>query len=174
MTAMTSSAVTAPAQQAAGHAVSGGGIEAVAGEEGPGRALRHDAAVEEQGAAMGAAGAELHVVTDHEHRDAARWQGAWRMSASSCLNSASRPLVGSSSSNISGVQQQHLGTVRRAAALRRRGRRGGGPAGATGGRGPRACSSRFSRRAVSSFLAVRMPRTDPPRTVFFTNSAWGF
>ena len=99
--------------QAPGHAVGGGGIEAVAGEEGPGRCLRHDAAVKEQGAAVGIPGAELHVVADHQHASRPRASSVRRISAKACLNSASRPLVGSSSSRISGSSSSTLARAAR-------------------------------------------------------------
>ncbi len=53
-------------QQAPRHAVCGGGVKAVAGEKCPGRGLRNDAAVKEQGAAVGVPGTELNVVAHHE------------------------------------------------------------------------------------------------------------
>ena len=70
---MTSSAVTAPGQQAAGHAVSGGGIEAVAGEEGAGRALRRTTLPSKNRAQRWAQRAQNSTswLTMH-HRDAAR------------------------------------------------------------------------------------------------------
>lgn len=57
-------------QQTAGHTVGGGGVEAVAGEEGPGRPFGDDASVKEQRAAVGVPGAELDIVADHEDGDA--------------------------------------------------------------------------------------------------------
>ena len=53
-------------QQMPGHAVRGGGIEALAGEEGLGCVCGHDLAVKEQGAPVGIFGAELHIMADHD------------------------------------------------------------------------------------------------------------
>ena len=55
----------------AGHTVGGGGIETVAGKEGPGGILGYDSPVKEHGAAVGVFGAEFNVMAHHDNRHAA-------------------------------------------------------------------------------------------------------
>ena len=55
-------------QQLPCHAVGGGGVEAVAGEERPGCALRDNGAAKKQGASVGIFRAERNIMAHHQHR----------------------------------------------------------------------------------------------------------